>query len=218
MKKYLLWLVTIFVPVVLVLAAVRILLTPIFIQLEYRMPYFPDDSYGFSFEERLHWANISRVYMLNAEGIEFLGDQKLDQETPLYNERELKHMLDVKIVIRWAMGIMWFGLVYLIGMGYWAKKTDFLLEYRSSLSLGGWITVGLIVLILIYLAINFNSLFILFHRIFFEGETWLFNFSDSLIRLFPLEFWRDAFIWVGTLALLGGVGLGYLLSLKRNRS
>jgi hypothetical protein len=30
-----------------------------------------------------------------------------------------------------------------------------------------------------------------------------------LIRLFPLPFWQDAFIVMGGLVLLGGVGLGF---------
>ncbi|NPA31387.1 MAG: TIGR01906 family membrane protein, partial [Chloroflexi bacterium] len=44
------------VPVVLVLAAVRILLAPWFVRLEYQRPGFPPDPYGFSTAERLHWA------------------------------------------------------------------------------------------------------------------------------------------------------------------
>ena len=74
---------------------------------------------------------------------------------------------------------------------------------------GGWLTVGLIVALLVYLVLNFNSLFVLFHRVFFEGDTWLFEYSDTLIRLFPVVFWRDAFIWVGVLSLGGGAALGY---------
>ena len=42
------WLVTLLVPVVLVLFGVGVLLSPLYIQVEYRMPYFPDDPYGFS--------------------------------------------------------------------------------------------------------------------------------------------------------------------------
>ena len=41
-------------------------------------------------------------------------------------------------------------------------------------------------------AANFNLFFTLFHRAFFEGESWLFSRTDSLIQLYPLPFWVDA--------------------------
>ena len=68
------WLVTLLVPVVLVLFGVGVLLSPVYIQVEYRLPYFPDDPYGFTLEERLYWAGLSIDYLLNGEGLEFLGD------------------------------------------------------------------------------------------------------------------------------------------------
>jgi integral membrane protein (TIGR01906 family) len=103
------------------------------------------------------------------------------------------------------------ALLMVVFWGYWSQKFDTWVEYKRSLSRGGWLTIGIIVVILGYLALNFNSLFTNFHRIFFEGDTWLFRFSDTLIRLFPLRFWRDAFIWIGTLSLLAGFGLGYFM-------
>ncbi|MBU0512550.1 MAG: TIGR01906 family membrane protein [Chloroflexi bacterium] len=215
LKQILGWLVTILVPVVLVLAAVRLLLSPIFVTVEYRTPNFPTDSYGFSLEERLHWADISRAYLLNSAGIEFLGDQELEDGSPLYNQRELNHMLDVKIVVRAAMFVMYGALVFLVGIGILARRGNWWYTYRGAVSRGSWLTVGLIAAILVYLALNFNSLFVGFHRIFFEGETWIFKYSDTLIRLFPIRFWRDAFIWIGSLSLGGGLAVGYFFSHRR---
>ena len=209
------WLVTIFVPVVLILASVRILMTPVFINLEYRLPYFPDDSYGFTREDRLYWSNLSRRYLVNSTGIEFLSDLQFEDGTSFYNERELRHMLDVKNVIRVAMIVMVSGLVIMVGAGVWAKRAGWWEEYKLALSRGGWLAVGLIAVVLVYLVFNFDSLFVTFHRIFFEGDTWLFKYSDSLIRLFPVVFWRDAFIWEGTLTLVGGLATGYFFSRKK---
>jgi len=62
-----------------------------------------------------------------------------------------------------------------------------------------------------------NALFTSFHRIFFSGDTWLFLYSDSLIRLFPIPFWQDAFIIMGTLVLVGGVALGIAGNKLANR-
>jgi integral membrane protein (TIGR01906 family) len=53
-----------------------------------------------------------------------------------------------------------------------------------------------------------------FHAIFFEGDSWLFLFSDTLIRLFPIRFWQDAFLFAALIAVAGGLGLA--LGIKRN--
>jgi len=214
-KRILYWISTLVVPVILVLLTVRILLSPLYIQVEYRLPGFPEDSYGFTFEERLYWANISRLYMMNNEGIEYLGDQNLDESTPLYNERELRHMHDVKIVVEAAMVVLLGSLLFEIALGFWSYKSSNWREFTASVSRGGWLTVGIIFAVLTYLVLNFNSLFTNFHKVFFEGDTWLFRYSDTLIRLFPIRFWRDAFIWIGVMTLGTGFGLGYFLPKKQ---
>lgn len=224
MKKASNWFVILLVPVILVLLGIGVLLTPLYIQIEYRLPYFPEDRYGFSMNERLYWADLSIDYLLNNEGIEFLENLKFpegqqaagsceDFKLPrdcsyLYNDRELSHMLDVKIVLRYAIIVFLGALLVMIGLGVWARRSDRQQEFWQALGRGGWLTVGLIAALMVYLVLNFNDLFITFHEIFFKSGTWVFRFSDSLIRLFPVIFWRDAFIWVGVIALVGGVILG----------
>jgi integral membrane protein (TIGR01906 family) len=209
--------VTLLVPVILILLAVRILLSPIFIQLEYRLPGFPEDSYGFTLDERLYWANITRLYLLNTEDIDYLADQRLDDETVLYNDRELRHMLDVKIVIQSTMKVLILTIIFEIVVGYWAKRSDRWWDFKSALSLGGWLSVGLIIVVLFYLILNFSSLFTNFHRIFFEGDTWLFAYTDTLIRLFPIQFWRDAFILVGSMTFITGFCIGYFITKHKEK-
>lgn len=205
----------ILVPIILVLVAVRVLLSPLFIQIEYRLPGFPPDPYGFTFADRMYWANISRVYLLNREGIEYLGNQQLDSNTPLYNQRELQHMLDVKVVVGGAMWVLGIAVLLEVGIWYINQRAKDVQAYRQALSKGGWLTTLLILSVLVYLALNFNSLFTNFHRIFFDGDSWLFQYSDTLIRLFPLLFWRDAFIWIAVMSLIGGIGLGYFCGKPR---
>ena len=43
----------------------------------------------------------------------------------------------------------------------------------------------------------------------------MFEFSDTLIRLFPERFWRDIFIYVGILAGGAGLLIGFLLRKKQ---
>jgi integral membrane protein (TIGR01906 family) len=63
-------------------------------------------------------------------------------------------------------------------------------------------------------AVAFWQFFTLFHELFFKGNSWLFENSDTLIRLFPLQFWQDAFLWVGIIAVGGALGLALGLKEK----
>ena len=66
-------------------------------------------------------------------------------------------------------------------------------------------------MILFLTLISFQALFTNFHLLFFEGDSWLFFYSDTLIRLFPVQFWQDIFLAFGILTLAGGILLGWVL-------
>jgi integral membrane protein (TIGR01906 family) len=199
------WVTAILVPVALIFLGTRLLLTTTFLKLEYRMPGFPADNYGFTLEERLKWSDLALQYLVNDAGIEFLGNLKFNDGTPLYNERELSHMLDVKNVVKPVLLVGYGTWILLAGLGAWAiwKKSQTVL--LTGLRRGGWIMIGLLVMIGIFASINFWEFFSLFHGLFFKGDSWLFLYSDTLIRLFPIRFWQDAFLLVGIVTLGGGL-------------
>ncbi len=63
-RKTIWFLVSATTPLLVVLSAIRLALTPLFIAIEYRLPGFPPDLYGFSQAERLGWARFSIQYLL----------------------------------------------------------------------------------------------------------------------------------------------------------
>ncbi|MBI4761540.1 MAG: TIGR01906 family membrane protein [Chloroflexota bacterium] len=209
------WLVAILVPLALIGLGLRVLLTPLFLQVEYNMPYFPPDEYGFTKEDRLKWAPYALEYLVNSADISYLGDLKFDDGTPLYNKRELSHMEDVKRVTRGALNAWYISLALLTLLGIWSWRGVWTQAYRQGLRRGGWLMVGLAgaigLVVVIGIAVNPNvfwNFFAGFHTLFFEGDSWLFLYSDTLIRLFPLRFWQDAFLWAAVIALGGGAALG----------
>ena len=195
-------LLTVSTPFVFLMLAVRILLTPLFLQVEYHTPNFPDDSYGFTQQDRLQWSKIAVQYLTNSEGIDFLQSQKIDSTTPLFNARELSHMEDVKTLVRQMLNIWWIFVLVWLALLFWAWRGNWVKDYILSVSNGGWFTLAIIATLLLLVFIDFDSLFTTFHQIFFKGDTWLFYYSDNLIRLFPMRFWRDAFIFTGGITLL----------------
>jgi integral membrane protein (TIGR01906 family) len=73
----------------------------------------------------------------------------------------------------------------------------------------------LILLLGVFASVNFWQFFTEFHGLFFTGNSWQFLFSDTLIRLFPLRFWQDAFIFVGIVDFICSTALVLGLLSKR---
>jgi integral membrane protein (TIGR01906 family) len=204
------WLVVLALPLALVLLNARLLMSRAYLRWEYNRPGFPPDPYGFTTQERLTYAPLALDYLFNDAGIDFLAEQTLPDGSPLYNQRELAHMQDVKAVARQLTVAGLAALVVVvagvIGLA-WRPETRPVL--RLMLLRGGLLTAGLVILGVASVAIGFRAFFTQFHALFFEGQTWIFPTSDTLIRLVPEEFWIDAF------ALLFGGALIEALILAR---
>ena len=210
------WFVTLLTPIALVLTAMRLIMTPAFLRFEYNLPYFPADPYGFTTEDRLYWSRFALDYLTNSADISYLADLKFENGQPIYNQRELDHMVDVKNAMRMALLAWYASLIILFGLAIWAWRGAWSAEYRAGLQRGGWITAGLIGTIVIIVLISFGVFFVAFHNVFFDPGTWIFNYSDTLIRLFPERFWQDIFIYVGLVSVFAGLALGF--GLKNSRS
>lgn len=209
------WIITLLIPLALSFLGFRLVLTHAFLELEYHIPGFPVDSYGFTTQDRLHWSKISLDYLLNNSSISFLGDLTFPDGSALFNQRELSHMQDVKRVVQPALWIGYASCFLIIGIGVSARFGGWWQEYVRGIRRGGWLTAGIVATIGVLAAISFWQFFTIFHKLFFSGDSWLFLYSDTLIRLFPLLFWELAFLLPGLLALLGGLALG--LCLQPNR-
>ncbi|HEX7975464.1 MAG TPA: TIGR01906 family membrane protein, partial [Anaerolineales bacterium] len=207
------YLVTLLVPVALVLTIVIAgggLLGRQFLQFEYNAPGFPVDSFGFTKEDRLYWSNITFNYLINSADVSYLGDLRFQNGQPVYNERELGHMVDVKRTLQGTF-VAWIGsLVLILVIGGWLWGTGYSEDFRGGLRRGGWLTVILLVFVLLLVLFGFEIFFVAFHGVFFSPGTWMFEFSDTLIRLFPERLWRDIFTLIGSLALGGALALIFL--------
>jgi integral membrane protein (TIGR01906 family) len=206
------------IPILLLLGTVRLILvtTDIWIPIEYRMPGFPDDPYGFSLEDRLKWSAIDVQYLLNDAGIEYFDSFQLGEGEPMHNDRELRHMQDVKVLVQQSWLAFRIGFVLLIFLLLILGGDQGYDAAWDSLQRGFLWTLVLLGILVIGIAVGFGILFVGFHKIFFEGETWIFKFSDTFIRLYPERFWRDVFIFL-TVLTAAEAGLFYWLTGKVNR-
>jgi integral membrane protein (TIGR01906 family) len=191
-------------PAFLILTSVRIVMSQAFLRLEYNRPGFPADPFGFTKADRLKYAPYAVRYLLNNAGISYLGSLTFDNGTPLFNDRELRHMHDVKHVARVAFKIhLILGLELAAALILLPWRRDTLRVLWRGLSDGAILAISLIAALVILALTAWNFFFDNFHRILFKGDSWEFSTSDSLIRLFPQQFWFDAALSIGLLTLLG---------------
>lgn len=188
-------------PYLLILIAVRLVMTPLFLQVEYTRPGFAADYYGFTVEERLSYAPYALQYLLNDEDIGFLGNLRFPDGTEMYNVRELQHMRDVKVVTRIAFFVTLIVGAVAILAAIALKRLD-PKSLRRALFSGSILTLSLIAIVVIVAILSWDTFFTTFHRLFFEGGSWQFAYSDTLIRLFPEQFWFDAALTIGGLTVL----------------
>lgn len=197
---------TILLPVVLVLGSVRLMMTPLWVQIEYSRPGFPEDVFGFTTEERLTYAPLAIEYLLNDAGIDFLGDaQSLDRRM-LYTVRELEHMHDVKVVTQVAFQVLLVATIVAVVIGaVLLRRPATRAHFWRALRDAGLITLGAIAAIVIGAVLAWNAFFTAFHNLFFADGTWQFLYSDTLIRLFPEQFWFDTALVIGVLTGVGAL-------------
>lgn len=193
-------------PPVLVLTSVRLVMTELFLQIEYHRPGFPDDRFGFSRDDRLHYAPYAVRYLHNDADISYLGQLTFPDGRPLFNDRELQHMEDVKQVTRSAFRTLTALTVVLLISALWLARRPASRRWLwRALSDGALLTIFLILGLLVLSLLAWQFFFDSFHALFFEGDTWIFSTSDTLIRLFPQQFWFDAALSVGFLSLAGSL-------------
>jgi integral membrane protein (TIGR01906 family) len=214
-------LVALALPLMLLLGNVQLLMHPRFVHYEYDKGSFPADTaiplggYPLSRAERTALAEAALQSIVGPQGMRALEEarfQKTDQAA--FNAREIRHMRDVRWLFQRARAAFWVALLALIG-------GVALLTWRESRGAGRRMaTRSLLVSVVgtlsvaaalgLYILLSFNSFFTRFHHAFFEGDTWRFHQDDTLIRLFPTDFWFDAAVVIAGLTavelLLIGIG------------
>ena len=190
------------IPPFLVLSAVHIFLTPGWIAFAYGRADFPKAEL-FSDSARLYNASESLLYCT--------GDRTLAQFKALgvYNDREIKHMTDVRQVIeRERVFYAVDAALLLVAFAALAFRKVTHSFAARGLYRGAVLTIVLFAGIGLFAATGFNTFFTLFHKVFFEGDTWLFLYTDSLIQFYPLPFWIDTTFSIVGLAVVGALMLG----------
>lgn len=180
----------------------------------------PPDRYGFTPEERLEYAHATLDYLQRSEPsdevIFLLEELRLpNSNDPLYNEAEISHMVDVKDLTDAIRTIWWItAVVIILGLGYLFSQPGLRSVAYRAIYQGGWATVIILAAIALFIGVGWSIFFVQFHELLFPPGSWTFLYTDSLIRLFPEQFWFDIGVIMSGGALLLGIlvtGIGYWL-------
>lgn len=188
------------VPLLTLLTAVRLIATHGFLWAEYHRPGFPADSYGFDTQERLRLGSYGLDYILNFAPHTYLSEIETGGATA-FLASEVEHMTDVKRVMLIALtaGALLFIAALCASRSLRTRAPG---AIRKSLFTGSWLTLGILVALLVIGLLGWEPLFTAFHQLFFPQGNWQFRMSDTLIRLYPPQFWVDAALAIAILTLL----------------
>ena len=141
-----------------------------------------------------------------------------------YTAAELSHLQDVQQIMKWvdvAFTALFLMVIFLAVMVLAtnsktvrsktinSKEISSQAEWKKLVRWGGLVTVALVLVILLFLLLSFNTTFTLFHRLFFPQGNWLFPVESLLIQTFPLDF----FVKIATMIFLLALALGSLFIL-----
>ncbi len=216
------------IPFLLAIGSARLVMTPAFLNFEYQRPNFSMDNYGMTVEDRMIYGPYGVRYIVNNEPVEYLADLELpatlcypesERACNAFNSLEVSHMEDVQTV---AQGLFLAGIIGTIA----TLISSFALVWgngfhslRLALLQGSTLTIGLIIAVVLLAVTAWDTFFGGFHSIFFDDGTWQFYYSDTLIRLYPEQFWFDASLLVGGLTVIGAfIILGIALRFRLVRS
>lgn len=196
----------IFSPLNILLALVLVLFitsAAVVITLNFRPLYYWDidllnivESSGYSREEIVQNYNV----LINYNSI--FGPKELNFPTLAMSKTGRIHFEEVKnVFIFFEITAMITGIFSLAGILYrhYRKNAGYLL-------LAGILTVGIPAVLAVLIALNWDRVFVLFHKIVFNNDYWIFDAAtDPVITILPDTFFMHCALLILALVVLGSV-------------
>lgn len=142
-----------------------------------------------------------RAITPGGKGVELLRKAKLYNGKPAFNEREISHMADVRRIFHILFLLTLAGISFICIILFFGRSREKYYALLWGVKYGAMLTLGILTAALLATVFDFDTFFLKFHYLFFEGESFLFNPEDTLIQLYPEWFWKDAALLVGSLCV-----------------
>jgi integral membrane protein (TIGR01906 family) len=189
-------------------------LGPWFVAREYAQPGFPPAE-RYQPAERLALSQETVRWLVAPNGAEGLRQME-SSAGPVYNAREVGHLVDVMKLLGVIRGLAAAaGAICLVALGVALARPALRRPVACSAFWGSAALLAVLAVILLGALTSFDTFFVGFHEALFPPDTWVFDFSDSLIQFYPVQFWMDFFYQLGALfvveaLVVAGAALLYL--------
>jgi hypothetical protein len=132
----------------------------------------------------------------------------------IYTEAEAAHLRDARVLL-WLGIMLAVASAVLIGAALIHRPKD-ARRWRAVARGGAGVAIGAVVIGVVgYFA--FDTLFVLFHEVFFPGGNWEFPADSNMIRLYPYPFWELTAAALGALCVIGS-GAVWFVARRRARA
>jgi integral membrane protein (TIGR01906 family) len=168
---------------------------------------------------------------LAAEAVHAISDRSVEQlllgpgdfdiagpdGEPFYDADERSHLRDARLLLGLLLvagGISLLGLA--AAMARWRDRRA---AVWTVIGRAGLSTAVVVVLLGLVSLVAFDSLFTLFHQVFFPGGNWSFDpATQRLVQLYPFRFWQIAAAALGVSVFVLGLATWLLGRWMRGRS
>jgi integral membrane protein (TIGR01906 family) len=187
-------------PVAVLGLAIRAAMSHAFLWFEYTRPGFPADQFGFSTDDRLLYGSYGVDYLLNDAGPRYLGDLRFPNGNPVFKPGEVSHMADVKHVIGTGLDVALGLAVLILVLALLLRRHPRIV--RMGFRWGAILTILGLAALGVGALTGWEAFFAWVHSLFFRNGTWTFYTDDTLIRLYPEQFWMDAAALIGVVIVV----------------
>lgn len=174
----------------------------------------------------IDYLNIDTENDMNKEEVklnyDYMIDYNLDKISGEFNLPTLKsspegkiHFEEVKEIFQNINKLLLLSLIItVIGVvSNLRNKSIYFLKLTSKL------VIILPILVSIPMIINFNQTFIIFHKILFDNDYWIFDpIKDPVINILPEEFFYHAGIMIIILVILSSIVLRYIYQYYKSKN
>ena len=136
-------------------------------------------------------------------------DIVLSTGVPLYNQKEISHLKDVKDLVKLDYRLQWLTLAYVVGYALivlvWQRSgwRRALAGLGRTIMFGGGLTLTLMAILGLALFVAFDRVFLAFHLLGFSNLLWVLDpATDRLIQMFPQGFFYDAALRLAGITLV----------------
>jgi len=141
--------------------------------------------------------------------ITYFNSGAIDETMDIFSDNEIAHLRDVRGLIQLCYILQWSTLGYIIvfiAAGFIYKRRQFLHLLNKVVAAGGIVSIIAIAATGLAALIDFNWLFVAFHRAFFSNDLWI--SSGYLPRIYTEGFFSDTAIFIAVATLLESLLLG----------